>query len=106
MADPQWPSVRAQLDHVQPNSALERLVRENQELHLLRDEEAADRLGLPPWLRIYWRKQHPELHYAPDDPTGGYPRVLKQLHAWMLANPDLPGGPDTPESSSPSEADA
>ena len=98
MAERAWPSVDAQIadDRISPGSPLEQLIRENQDLHLLRPEEAADRIGLPPWLRIYWRKKHPGLTYSADDPTGGYPRALRNLYAWMLANPDLSGRPDPP----------
>ena len=91
MPDAVWPSVDEQLnqDNVPPGSALERLIREHQNFDLLRPEEANDRLGLPPWLRVYWRKQHPELDYNPDDPSGDYPRALKNLHSWMVTHPDL-----------------
>lgn len=94
MAEQPWPSVEAQLaeDRVPPGSPLERLIRENQDFHLLRPEEAGDRIGLPLWLRVHWRKSHPELTYSADDPTGGYPRALKNLYAWLLANPGLPAG--------------
>jgi hypothetical protein len=57
---------------------------------MLRPEEANDNLGLPPWVRVYWRKAHPESVPSVNDPSGGYPRVLKKIYAWMLANPDLP----------------
>lgn len=77
-------------------SALERLIRDNQDSGLLRADEASDRLGLPLWLRVYWRKQHPELEYRAGDPTGGYPRALRNLYTWMVANPDLQGGPAPP----------
>jgi hypothetical protein len=98
MAEVAWPSVDEQLnqDNVPPGSALERLIREHQDFHLLRPEEATDRVGVPPWLRVYWRKQHPELNYPADDPTGGYPRILGNLHAWMVAHPDLRPRPDLP----------
>ena len=98
MAEPAWPSVEKQLatDQVRPGSALEQLIRENQEFHLLRPEEASDRVGLPLWLRVYWRKQHPDRKYSSGDPSGGYPRVLKNLYAWMVANPDLPSNPERP----------
>jgi hypothetical protein len=101
MGERAWPSVEEQLadDRIAPGSSLERLIRENQDLHLLRPEEASDRIGLPLWLRVYWRKQHPELTYSADDPTGGYPRALKNLYAWMLANPDLPARPGRPDNS-------
>jgi hypothetical protein len=102
MAEPAWPSVESQLADAQipASSPLEQLIRENQDFHLLRPEEASDRIGLPPWLRVYWRKKHPGLTYSADDPTGGYPRALKNLHAWMIANPDLSshhGSPPPPE---------
>jgi hypothetical protein len=98
MPEPAWPSVDEQLDrdNVPAGSALERLIRGHQDFSLLRPEEATDQLGLPPWLRVYWREQHRELTYRPGDPTGGYPRVLKNLYAWMLAHPDLPGPPGEP----------
>jgi len=91
---PGFPSLARQLAdaRVLPGSALEALIRANQDLALLRPEEASDRLGLPPWLRIYWRKAHPEGRYAASDPTGGYPRVLHEIHEWMLSHQDLVPG--------------
>ena len=58
-----WPSIEEQLrrDNVPPDSALERLIRQHQDVDMLRPEEAIDRIGLPLWLRVYWRKEHPEL---------------------------------------------
>ena len=98
MVEGRWPSVEQQLrhDNVPRGTALERLIREHQDFHLLLPQEAGDQIGLPPWLRVYWRKQHPELEYRADDPTGGYPRSLKNVHTWMVAHPDLPheSGPD------------
>ncbi len=93
-AKPAWPSVEEQLAaaKVVKGSALERLIRENQDFRLLRADEADDKVGLPPWIRVHWRKHHPEGAYATGDPTGGYPRALKRLHAWMLLNQDLPPG--------------
>jgi hypothetical protein len=78
------------------------LVQENQDFQLLRPEEASDRIGIPLWLRVYWRKQHPELEYRRDDPTGGYPHVLRNLHGWMLAHPDLQPEPQPPPRPPPS----
>jgi hypothetical protein len=88
---PTWPSVAEQLAaaKVSPGSALEKLIRDNQQLETLRPEEANDKVGLPPWIRIYWRKQHPEAKYI--GPSGGYPLVLQQVHDWMIAHQDLPG---------------
>jgi hypothetical protein len=92
MPESEWPSVNEQLaqSKVDPGSALERLVRENQDFHLLHPEETtSDPIKLPPWLRVYWRKQHPETEYRANDPTGGYPHALKNLHNWMVTHQDL-----------------
>jgi hypothetical protein len=92
---PSWPSVEEQFAKAKviSGNALDKLIRDNQDFHLLRPEEADDNIGLPPWLRVYWRKQHPEGGYSADDPTGGYPRVLKNIHTWMLANQNLQPSP-------------
>lgn len=88
---PNLPSIEQQLTDAdaRPGTALERLIRENQDFEMLRPEEFSDTVGIPPWLRIHWRKQHPDVTYPSDDPTGGYPRALKNLHAWMLVHQDL-----------------
>jgi hypothetical protein len=92
---PSWPSVEEQFAKAKviSGNALDKLIRDNQDFHLLRPEEADDNIRLPPWLRVYWRKQHPEGVYSADDPTGGYPRVLKNIHTWMLANQNLQPSP-------------
>ena len=89
-----WPSVAQQLqrDHVKSGSALERLIRNNQDFHLLRAEEARDGRPIPPWLRVYWRKAHPERTYSANDPTGGYPLILHEIHEWMVTHQDLVAG--------------
>jgi len=95
-----WPSLEAQLaeDEVPRGSALEQLIRENQDFDLLHPEELTDDIDVPLWLRVHWRKNHPEHEYRRNDPTGGYPLVLEQVHSWMLANPDLPQAPgDRPD---------
>jgi hypothetical protein len=88
---PGWPGVEEQLAaaKVVHGSALEKLIRDNQQLEMLRPEETNDKVRLPPWIRIYWRKLHPEGRYV--GPSGGYPLVLKKLHDWMIAHQDLPG---------------
>jgi hypothetical protein len=88
---PHWPSLEEQLkaSNVIPGSALEKVIRENQDFERLGPEEASDKLRLPPWLRVYWRKKHPELRYPPHDPTGGYPLALRDLYIWMLQHQDL-----------------
>lgn len=94
-----WPTVSQQLaaDRVQPGSALEQLIRANQDFSLLRaDELATTRPDLPPWLKVIWRKEHPKGNYTADDPSGGYPLVLREVHEWMLSHQDLkPGTPDS-----------
>jgi hypothetical protein len=88
---PNWPTVDDQIAVAKAphGSALERLIRENQELHILRVEEANDKVRLPPWIRIHWRKLHPDAQYI--GPSGGYPLTLQNLHDWMVAHPDLRG---------------
>jgi hypothetical protein len=92
-----WPSLPEQLgkDKVLAGSALEALIKANQDFGMLRAEEAKDTIRVPPWLRVVWRKSHPEGVYVADDPTGGYPFVLKEVHEWMLSHQDLqPGVPE------------
>src|SRR5690242_5390689 len=84
-----WPALSQQLekDHVIPGSALERLIVNNQDFSILRAEESQDHIRVPLWLRVVWRKAHPEGNYNnPNDPTGGYPLVLKEVHEWMLSH--------------------
>jgi hypothetical protein len=98
-----WPSLEEQLlaDHVAAGSALAKLIAGNQDLGLLRREESADSLQLPPWLRVLWRKHHPNDRYLASDPTGGYPRLLRDLHRWMVAHQDLqPGSPPSADKAS------
>ena len=95
-----WPSLQAQLaqDRVPAGSPLAKLIASHQDFQLLRPEEAFDKLVLPPWLRVLWRKEHPDLRYVPGDGAGGYPLVLKEVYEWMVSHPDLrPGGPGRPE---------
>jgi hypothetical protein len=97
-APPRWPTLQQQLarDRVVPGSALERLIQANQDFGRLRREEAQDGLGLPLWLRVLWRRSHPELEVVAGDPTGGYPHVLHEVHEWLLAHQDLRPGPPEP----------
>lgn len=105
MPETKWPTVEDQLTQhkVVPGSALERLIRDNQDFHPLRAEEVNDSVGLPPWVRAYWRKQHPETEYRADDPTGGYPRALKNLYAWMTTHHDLQPEPAPAPPAPPAE---
>lgn len=88
---PNWPSLEQQLANasVIPGSALEQLIRDNQDFAMLWPHEADDRLRIPPWLRVYWRKNHPEGRYAEHDPSGGYPMALHELYEWMIHHQDL-----------------
>src|ERR1700712_5041063 len=89
-ADPKgdWPVLRDQLAQeylgrkVQPGSALEDLIRQNQDFSMLSARESDKRRLLPPWLRVWWRKAHPEGNYSANDPTGGYPHVLNEILEW------------------------
>jgi len=89
-----WPSLDRQLAQARavPGSALESLIRENQDFSLLRAGEANDKIPVPAWLRVWWRKGHPGHVYSAQDPTGGYPHVLKEIHEWMLSHQDFVRG--------------
>lgn len=97
-APPSWPSLSQQLvkDRVAPGSALERLIAQNQDFRILAPEEADDQLAVPLWLRVAWRKAHPEIRLPRRNPVTGYPLVLKDIHAWLLSHSDLKAGPDDP----------
>lgn len=76
----------------QPPTALEQLIAANQDFDLLGPSGAKDRmedrLPVPDWLRVLWRKSHP---------TGPYPLVLKEVHEWMLSHPGLVPGEREPD---------
>src|SRR3954463_2995384 len=92
-----FPSLDEQLKkaHANPGSELEKLIKKNQDFSKLKDKDADDPI-VPPWLKVYWRKGHPEANYDnANDPTGGYPLVLKEILEWMMTHQDLkPGNPD------------
>src|SRR3954462_6041682 len=92
-----FPSLDEQLKkaHANPGSELEKLIKKNQDFSKLKDKDADDPI-VPPWLKVYWRKGHPEANYDNvNDPTGGYPLVLKEVLEWMMTHQDLkPGNPD------------
>ncbi len=92
--EPTWPTLASQIskDRVPPGSRLDQLIRQNQDFGLLNPEESADSIPVPLWLRIAWRKAHPEMTYSTADPTGGYPHVLKEIHDWMRQHPSLEPG--------------
>ena len=89
-----FPSLDEQLKkaHANPGSELEKLIKKNQDFTKLKDKDADDPI-VPPWLKVYWRKGHPEANYDNDnDPTGGYPLVLKEVLEWMMTHQDLKPG--------------
>jgi hypothetical protein len=91
-----WPSVAEQLAAAgaQPGTALETTILDNQEMHMLRPEEATDRLGIPVWLRVMWHKNHP------DAVPGVYPLTLRDLATWMTTHQDLVPEHDKPTGAS------
>ncbi len=102
-----WPSLAEQLaaDRVPPGSALARLIARNQDFQMLRPEEIRDKAGVPPWLRVLWRKSHPDDEYSAANPTGGYPLALKDVYEWLVHHPDLrPAGPESEAAAAPAKA--
>ena len=69
-------------------SELAKMIRANQDFELLQDEEFEDEFPIPPWLRVAWRKQHPEVQLPAKHPGAVYPEVLSQVYKRMKANPN------------------
>jgi hypothetical protein len=100
MADTaRWPSFEEQLRSAKApkDSPLEKIIQDNQDFNLLRPEEAHDDFPIPPWLRVLWRKQHPDVQMPATNPGAAYPEVLSQLHRRMVADPYHPWGSETPQ---------
>ena len=95
---PQLPTIKDQLDSAKApkGSALEKLIRANQDFDVLRPEEVDDDYPVPLWLRVVWRKQHPDVQLPSKNPGAAYPEVLSQLYKRMVANPDDAWGPAAP----------
>jgi hypothetical protein len=107
---PKWPTLEEQLRAAGAihGSKLEQMITDNQAFDLLQPEEANDDLGIPPWLRVHWRKLHPDADYS--GPSGGYPHTLHDLGEWMETHQDFVGDaaerevpPDRPDPRSPAE---
>jgi hypothetical protein len=49
-----------------------------------------DDLKLPPWLRVLYRRSHPDGDYSASNPSGGYPQFARTALEWMMLHPDLP----------------
>jgi hypothetical protein len=96
-ATPRFPSIERQLTDAKAvhGSRFEAFIRANQDTSLLRSEEReGDGIGVPLWLRVYYRKQHPNEPPAPAGPAGDYPEVLHRIEEWMEVNQDLLPNPD------------
>ncbi|HKR63497.1 MAG TPA: pre-peptidase C-terminal domain-containing protein [Thermoanaerobaculia bacterium] len=94
VSNPHFPSLADQLKkaHAIPGSALDKLIRANQDFSKLKDKDKDDPI-VPPWLKVYWQKGHPEGNYDnADDPTGGYPLVLKEILEWLMTHQDMKPG--------------
>lgn len=104
---PKTPSLEDELKRARApkGSALEKVIRENQDYHLLAPEELTDDYPIPLWLRVFWRKQHPEIPMPVKNPGAAYPEVLSQLYRRMVANPNLPWGSAATTESSRSDAE-
>jgi hypothetical protein len=98
------PSIEEQLERATApkGSALEKVIRENQDFALLAPEELTDNYPIPLWLRVFWRKQHPEIPMPAKNPGAAYPEVLSQIYRRMVANPNQAWGPGaTTETTTP-----
>jgi hypothetical protein len=93
---PKRPTIRAQIESAKApkGSALEKLIRANQQFELLQPEEFEDDYSVPLWLRVAWRKAHPDVPLPPKNPGAAYPEVLSQAYRRMVANPHEPWAPE------------
>ena len=84
------PSLEQQLkdSRVIPGSALETLIKQNQDFSILDPSELNDGGPFPLWLRVYVRKSHPELTFS-GTPIR-YPLILKEILSYMIRHQDLP----------------
>lgn len=93
---PKPPTIKAQIESAKApkGSALEKLIRANQDFELLHPDEFEDDYAIPLWLRVAWRKQHPDVQLPAKNPGAAYPEVLSQAYRRMVANPNDAWGPD------------
>jgi hypothetical protein len=93
---PKRPTIKAQIESAKApkGSALDKLIRANQDFELLHPDEFDDDYSVPLWLRVLWRKQHPDVQLPEKNPGAAYPEVLSQLYRRMVANPNDAWGPD------------
>ena len=90
-----WPNLADQIEDsgARPGTAFAALIAANQDFTILDPDELKDEVRIPYWLRVHWRRHHPEMVYSVSDPTGGYPFVLKEALEWMRSHQDLKMGP-------------
>jgi hypothetical protein len=95
------PSIEDQIKEARApkGSPLEKVIRDNQDFSLLQPEELTDNFPIPLWLRVFWRKQHPDVQMPAKNPGAAYPEILSQLHKRMVADPHHPWGSGTPQGS-------
>jgi hypothetical protein len=93
---PKRPTIKDQIESAKApkGSALEKLIRANQDFELLQPEEFEDDYSIPLWLRVAWRKQHPEVQLPAKNPGAAYPEVLSQVYRRMVSNPNETWGRD------------
>jgi hypothetical protein len=93
---PKPPTLKHQIESAEApkGSALEKLIRANQDFDLLHPDEFEDEYPVPLWLRVAWRKQHPDVELPAKNPGAAYPEVLSQAYRRMVANPNDAWGPD------------
>jgi hypothetical protein len=89
-ASHQGPSLEQQLkgSGVIAGSALELLIKQNQDFSILDPSEFDDDLGFPLWLRVFVRKTHPEITFS-GTPIR-YPLILKEILSYMVRHQNLP----------------
>ena len=92
MTDEKSPSRASQIKDAgaTKGSNLEALIKENQDFEMLAPGEFNDNFPLPLWLRVYWRKQHPEVRMPEKNPGAAYPEVMSQVYKKMIADPNIP----------------
>jgi hypothetical protein len=102
-----WPSLQSQLkqSNAPSGSRLAMVIRENQDFDLLDATEFNDDYDLPPWLRVFWRKSHPDFQPEAGPVGEAYPDILYNIHERMVADPNLPWG-SSEESAGPKEEEA
>jgi hypothetical protein len=99
----QGPSLEQQLkdSRVIAGSALETLIKQNQDFSMLDPSEFDDNLPFPLWLRVFFRKCHPEIDFPGGRP--GYPLVLKESLSDMIRHQDLPEVTPPAQASEPAQ---